>query len=91
MSDSEDDGNAEMEKQVKIVILGGTYVGKTSLIRRYCFDEFLRYYNLTVAANFFLRRFPLPGRYEVTVKISDVGGFEFTCSMLGNYVFNADS
>ncbi|KAL3272377.1 hypothetical protein HHI36_013854 [Cryptolaemus montrouzieri] len=90
MSDSEDDGNAEMEKQVKIVILGETNVGKTSLIKRYCFDEFSRYYNQTVGADFFLRRFPFPGRYEVSVRISDVGGFEFKGSMLGNYLFNAD-
>ncbi|XP_044759099.1 ras-related protein Rab-28-like [Coccinella septempunctata] len=89
MSDSDGEG-IDVEKQVKIVILGETNVGKTSLIKRYCFDEFSRYYNQTVGADFYLRRLALPGRHEVTVRISDIGGFEFKGSMLPNYLFNTD-
>lgn len=89
MSDSDGEG-VDVEKQVKIVILGETNVGKTSLVKRYCYDEFSRYYTQTVGADFYLKRLALPGRHEVTIRISDVGGFEFKGSMLPNYLFNTD-
>ncbi|XP_063903759.1 ras-related protein Rab-28-like, partial [Zophobas morio] len=77
-------------KQLKIVFLGESSVGKTSIIRRFCYDEFTRQYNQTIGADFYIRRLVLPGRHEVTVRITDVGGFEFHGHMLANYLFNSN-
>ncbi|KAK9887870.1 hypothetical protein WA026_000175 [Henosepilachna vigintioctopunctata] len=90
MSDTDEESGIQTEKHVKIVILGETNVGKTSIVKRYCYDEFSRYYNQTVGADFYLKRLSLPGRHEINIRISDIGGFEFKGCMLQNYLFNAD-
>ncbi|XP_068913508.1 ras-related protein Rab-28-like [Tenebrio molitor] len=87
MSDSEEES---VGKQLKIVFIGEASVGKTSIIRRFCYDEFTRQYNQTVGADFYIRRLLLPPRQEITVRITDVGGLEFRGHMLSNYLFNSN-
>ncbi|XP_008197180.2 ras-related protein Rab-28-like [Tribolium castaneum] len=87
MSDSEEES---VGRQLKIVVVGEPSVGKTSIIRRFCYDDFTRQYNQTVGADFYIRRISLPGRQEITVRITDVGGNEFRGHMLGNYLFNSN-
>lgn len=90
MSDSEDESHTIQEKQLKIVFLGETNVGKTSLIRRFCYDEFTRQYLPTIGADFYMKRIFLPGKREITLRITDVSGQELNGHMLQNYLFNTN-
>ncbi|KAJ8923290.1 hypothetical protein NQ315_001848 [Exocentrus adspersus] len=63
---------------------------QTSIIRRFCYDEFTRQYTPTAGADFYIKRVTLPGRKEVSVRITDVGGLELNGPMLGNYLFKSN-
>ncbi|XP_017777932.1 PREDICTED: ras-related protein Rab-28-like [Nicrophorus vespilloides] len=96
MSDSEADEDVATAaaptaaKEIRVAFVGEPSVGKTSLIRRLCYDEFSRQYVATVGADFYMKRISLPGRKEVTLKLTDVGGLELRGSMIDKYLFNAD-
>ena len=47
--------------QYKIVVLGNGTVGKTSIITRFCEDQFARSYKQTIGLDFFVKRIELPG------------------------------
>ncbi|KAB0792950.1 hypothetical protein PPYR_12570 [Photinus pyralis] len=85
MSDSEEES---VERQLKIAFLGDSSVGKTSIIKRFCQDEFTRQSTPTVGADFYTKHLVLPGRQDVTLIISDIGGQELTGSMLDKYLYN---
>ncbi|KAK5641643.1 hypothetical protein RI129_010190 [Pyrocoelia pectoralis] len=85
MSDSEEES---VERQLKIAFLGDSNVGKTSLIKRFCQDEFTRQSTSTVGADFYTKHLVLPGRQDVTLIISDIGGQELSGSMLDKYLYN---
>lgn len=87
MSDSEDETG---EKQLKIVFVGEANVGKTNIIKRFCYNEFSRIYNQTIGADFHIKRIVLPERKEVFLKITDIGGLELNGSMLDKYLFNSN-
>ncbi|KAJ8972629.1 hypothetical protein NQ314_000085 [Rhamnusium bicolor] len=87
MSDSEEES---IEKHLKLVFVGEPNVGKTSIIRRFCYDEFTRQYNQTVGADFYIKRLALPGRKDISVRITDIGGLELNGHMLENYLFNSN-
>ncbi|XP_018561199.1 ras-related protein Rab-28-like [Anoplophora glabripennis] len=87
MSESEEE---TVEKQLKIIFVGEPNVGKSSIIRRFCYDDFTRQYTQTLGADFYVKRVILPGRKEVSVKITEIGGLEMNGPMLGNYLFNSD-
>ncbi|XP_023012127.2 ras-related protein Rab-28 [Leptinotarsa decemlineata] len=87
MSDSEEEIT---EKQFKVVFLGDGNVGKTSLIRRFCYDEFSRHYSQTVGVDFYMKRLTLSKGKEVSIRIFDLGGIQVTGQMLKNYLFNAN-
>ncbi|XP_044731070.1 ras-related protein Rab-28-like [Chrysoperla carnea] len=87
MSDSEDETE---EKQLKVVFVGESNVGKTAIIKRYCYDEFSRQYVSTSGVDFFLKRILLPGSNYVSIKIFDVGGDALAGNMLDKYIFNSD-
>lgn len=87
MSDSDEEVS---ERQLKVVILGETGTGKTSLSTRYCHDEFSRQYYPTAGVDFFLKRTEFPGSRNITLQIWDVGGHALEGNMLDKYVFGAD-
>ncbi|XP_072394478.1 ras-related protein Rab-28-like [Diabrotica undecimpunctata] len=87
MSDSEEDVS---DKNVKIVVLGDPSVGKTSIVRRFCYDEFTRYYVQTMGADFYIKRIDLSKKKEITIRISDIGGIQLNENMLRNYLFNSN-
>nr|CAH7766946.1 unnamed protein product [Callosobruchus chinensis] len=87
MSDSEEEIK---EKQLKLVFLGEPNVGKTCIIRRFCYDEFTRHYSQTIGAEFYIKRVELPEKEEIVVRMSDVGGMEMEGHMLKNYLFNVN-
>ncbi|XP_060522721.1 ras-related protein Rab-28-like [Cylas formicarius] len=91
MSDSDDEGVCERaDNRIKIVVLGEPNVGKTCIIRKYCYDEFSRHYAPTAGADFYIKRVELPGKGEITVQITDTGGAEQNTKMLEHYLFKAD-
>lgn len=60
MADFDDDCPLR-EHQLKVVLVGDGTAGKTSIITRFCQNNFDKGYNQTVGVDFFLRRIVLPG------------------------------
>ena len=60
---------------LKIVVLGSAYVGKTSLINRYCNDTFLENSRSTIGAGFFTHSLTIDDS-EVTIMLWDTAGEE---------------
>lgn len=60
-------------------------------MRRFCFDEFSRQYTQTIGADFYIKRLLLPGKHEITIRISDLsGGVDLKGPMVKNYLFKAN-
>ena len=58
----------------KIVILGDSGVGKTSLLERVVNSRFSQKYNMTIGGNFYTKKIPLAnGKFEMVI-FSDVAG-----------------
>ncbi|XP_072455703.1 ras-related protein Rab-36 isoform X4 [Notamacropus eugenii] len=66
-------------KVSKVVVLGDLYVGKTSLINRFCKDTFDRDYKATIGVDFEIERFQISG-IPYSLQIWDTAGQEkFKC------------
>ncbi|KAL0267070.1 UNVERIFIED_CONTAM: hypothetical protein PYX00_009437 [Menopon gallinae] len=87
LSDSE---NESVEEQLKVVLLGEPSVGKTSIVTRYCNNEFTKQYFPTCGVDFFLKRLVLQRDRNVTLKIWDVGGTAHNGNMIDKYIFGAN-
>ena len=72
----------------KLVILGATDVGKTSLAVRYCNNEFLAQTATTIGASFLIKKLALDGK-RLTLQIWDTAGQERFRSMAPLYYRNA--
>nr|XP_031530588.1 ras-related protein Rab-36 isoform X5 [Vicugna pacos] len=63
----------------KVVVVGDLYVGKTSLIRRFCRNVFDRNYKATIGVDFEIERFEVAG-IPYSLQIWDTAGQEkFKC------------
>ena len=60
---------------LKIVVLGSAFVGKTSIINRYCNSTFIEDTLSTIGAGFFTRTMNVDGT-EVTIMLWDTAGEE---------------
>ncbi|KAJ1525210.1 hypothetical protein ONE63_010040 [Megalurothrips usitatus] len=87
MSDSEDE--VSTDKQLKLVLVGDPGTGKSSIIRRYCHQEFSRQYFPTAGVDFFLKRVTIHGNRDATIQLWDVGGSALDGKMLDKYIFGA--
>nr|XP_033813022.1 ras-related protein Rab-36 isoform X1 [Geotrypetes seraphini]XP_033813024.1 ras-related protein Rab-36 isoform X1 [Geotrypetes seraphini] len=66
-------------KMSKVVVVGDLYVGKTSLINRFCKDVFDRDYKATIGVDFEIERFEIAG-IPYNLQIWDTAGQEkFKC------------
>ncbi|XP_025893574.1 ras-related protein Rab-36 isoform X2 [Nothoprocta perdicaria] len=66
-------------KLSKVVVVGDLYVGKTSLINRFCKDTFDRDYKATIGVDFEIERFEIVG-VPYNLQIWDTAGQEkFKC------------
>ncbi|XP_054258277.1 ras-related protein Rab-28-like [Macrosteles quadrilineatus] len=74
------------EKCVKLVMLGDSSVGKTSLVTRFCYEEFGRQYYPTPGVDFFLKRTTIQGNRLVRAIMWDLGGQALEGSMFKNYL-----
>lgn len=80
---------------VFVVILLGVefhllyYSIQTSIVRRYCHQEFSRQYFPTAGVDFFLKRITVHGNKDATIQLWDVGGSALDGNMLDKYIFGA--
>lgn len=74
----------------KIVIVGATDVGKTSITMRYCHGSFSTPTSATIGASFLQKRIVVgPTRRKMTLQIWDTAGQERFRSMAPMYYRNA--
>lgn len=64
-------------------------LGQTSIINRFCRENFGKAYEQTVGSDFYLRRMEIPGDVSVTLQIWDIGGQSLGSKMIDNYLENA--
>ncbi|KAG7201211.1 hypothetical protein KM043_003998 [Ampulex compressa] len=86
MCDPEDD---LAEKRLKIVLLGDSGSGKTSIVQKFCNNEFTRQYNATSGIDFFLKNTSVGCLKNVNLHLWDVGGLALHGNMLDKYIFGA--
>jgi len=85
MSENEDE---EMRNQIKVVVLGSSGVGKTSLITRYKSGKFLTTIPSTVGSNF-VKIKKIVNNKKYSLNIWDTAGQERFQSLTQTYVKNA--
>lgn len=77
----------------KLVIVGATDVGKTSITMRYCHGSLTTPTSATIGASFLQKRVIVPSRYgkprKITLQIWDTAGQERFRSMAPMYYRNA--
>jgi small GTP-binding protein len=74
----------------KIVLLGDSGVGKTSLIKRYLYDKFDIMENITLGGLFFNKIIDYKDKQKIKLDIWDTAGQERFKSMLPMYIRNTD-
>ncbi|XP_011310015.1 ras-related protein Rab-28 [Fopius arisanus] len=87
MNETEDDLT---EKRLKVVLVGDSGAGKTSIAVKFCYDEFTRQYTPTAGVDFFMKNLSLGPFKNVTLHIWDVGGLALRGAMLDKYLYAAD-
>ena len=75
--------------EAKIVLLGDTGVGKSSIVARFSRDKFLDTHEVTIGSAYFQHRFLLPNGVFVKLHIWDTGGAERFRSMTHIYYKNS--
>jgi Ras-related protein Rab-6A len=60
MQKNNDDKNDEIISQIKLIAVGDTGVGKTSILTRFTYDKFNEYSEATLGAAFLTKKFTLP-------------------------------
>lgn len=83
--------DGDSTQTIKVVLVGDGASGKTSIIRRYCHEDFGAAYAQTVGLDFFMKRLALPGEKNVTLQIWDIGGQSIGGKMLKTYLEDADA
>ena len=66
-------------------------MGKTSIITRFCEDQFARSYKQTIGLDFFVKRIELPGNIQVTMQVWDIGGQSIFSKMITTYIYEANA
>lgn len=85
-SDSE-----EEFQQLKVVLLGNSSVGKTSIVRRFCENRFVDSYKPTVGVDFFNKKICIQNsKATVALQIWDVGGKQLEGDMIDHYLENCN-
>ncbi|XP_057337267.1 ras-related protein Rab-28-like isoform X2 [Microplitis mediator] len=77
-------------KELKVVLVGDSGAGKTSIATRFCNDEFTRQYTPTAGIDFFMKNLSLGPYKNVNIYVWDVGGLSLRGAMLDKYVYCAE-
>jgi len=83
-----DDGEAVTGKQYKVLVIGDSNVGKTSIIKRYAHGTFTKQYRATVGVDFALKILNV-GEETVRLQLWDIAGQEQFGSMTRVYYKHA--
>ena len=65
-----------MVYRIKVIIIGETGVGKTSLVKRFVSGHFTRDYRASIGANLFIKELKLNSDKIVSIQIWDIAGQE---------------
>ncbi|XP_015433011.1 PREDICTED: ras-related protein Rab-28-like [Dufourea novaeangliae] len=76
-------------KRLKIVLVGDTASGKTSIAQKFCHNDFNRQYTPTSGIDFYLKNLSIGAYKNVNLHLWDVGGLALHGNMLDKYVFGA--
>ena len=79
----------EYDIKFKIMIVGDSTVGKTSILRRYCIDEFTNKYATTIGIDFQFKNFTKNDK-KIRLQIWDTAGQERFKSVAKNYFNSSD-
>ena len=85
MSQSAEEKQREKLSDVKIVLLGDTSVGKSSLVQRFCSDKFEDKYKITIGGAYLQKEVKLKNGNSLKLHIWDTGGQEKFRSMAELY------
>ena len=68
--------SARKKNILKVIILGDSGVGKTSLMHRYVSDKFSQQYKATIGADFLTKEVSMDGDKVATMQVWDTAGQE---------------
>ena len=77
--------------EAKIVLLGETSVGKSSIVLRYCQEKFPTSHEVTIGGSYFQKNIALSNGVTIKLHIWDTGGSERFRSMLPLYYRDAQA
>ena len=77
-------------KTFKVITIGDSNVGKTSIIRRYIYNVFDDKTMSTIGLSFSFKEIELKSGYKITLKIVDTAGQEKYRSLTKSYFKNSD-
>ena len=78
------------ENSYKILLLGNTFVGKSSILIKYSDDYFPENYIATVGLDYRLKHFDLPNGQKGKIQIWDTAGQDRFKSITKNYYNNSN-
>jgi len=61
--------NPEERKAIKLIAVGGSGVGKTSTITRFCYEKFDEYTDPTLGAAFITKKYTLNSEKEIQLHV----------------------
>ena len=82
--------NSKEQFFFKLIVIGDSYVGKTSIIRRYVYNAFEENSQATIGMSFILKEVTLKDKTVIKLKILDTAGQEKYRSMTKSFFKNAD-
>ena len=82
--------NEKLRIEYRIITLGDSRVGKTSILKRYINDEFENETMSTIGLSVAFKEITLKNKSKITLKLIDTAGQERYKSVTKNYYKNAD-
>ena len=92
MSNSDDEENAieqDFDEKIKLMILGDSSVGKSSILRKYCKNEFLDKYITTIGIDFQIKYLTINNK-KIKLQVWDTAGQERYRVVTKNYFNTSD-
>jgi Ras-related protein Rab-1A len=92
MSNSDDEENAieqDFDEKIKLMILGDSSVGKSSILRKYCKNEFLDKYITTIGIDFQIKNLTINNK-KIKLQVWDTAGQERYRVVTKNYFNTSD-
>jgi small GTP-binding protein len=77
--------------EYKVVLLGNTAVGKTSILKRYCLGSFQEEYEVSIGGSFQQKVITFPDKSTVTLNIWDTAGQERFKTLMPLYYRDAQA